>query len=122
MNTNAVPNRKNSVPARIWGFGVFACCFIRELIVANVAVAKAVLFQKREDFAPGFLQYPLIGLTRFEVLVLTHSITLTPGTASVMIADDFSSLTVHAFDVTDPQTVIDSIKNGLERPLLSWTR
>jgi multisubunit Na+/H+ antiporter MnhE subunit len=101
---------------------LFAGHFIRELVLANIAVAKAVLFHKNSDLAPGFLSYPLTGLSRFEILVLTHSITLTPGTASVEISDDFSELTVHAFDARDPDAVRASIKAGLETPLLAWTR
>jgi multicomponent Na+:H+ antiporter subunit E len=107
---------------RAVGLAVFIVRFLYELVMANIAVAKAVLFQKTTDLAPGFLSYPLTGLSRFEVLVLTHIITLTPGTASVMIAEDFSELTVHAFDVRDPDAVRASIKNGLEKPLLAWTR
>jgi multisubunit Na+/H+ antiporter MnhE subunit len=107
---------------RAVGLAVFVGRFFYELVLANIVIAKAVLFQKTTDLAPGFLSYPLTGLTRFEVLVLTHIITLTPGTASVMIAEDFSELTVHAFDVRDPEAVIASIKNGLEKPLLAWTR
>lgn len=109
-------------PLRIVGFVVFVVLFTRELLVANIAIAKAALFQKRSDFAPGFVTYSLAGLSRLEVLLLTHTITLTPGTASVMISEDFSELTVHAFDVRDPDAVRASIKNGLEKPLLAWTR
>jgi multicomponent Na+:H+ antiporter subunit E len=101
---------------------VFIGRFFYELAMANLVIAKAVLCQKNSDLAPGFVHYPLKGLSRFEVLILTHVITLTPGTASVMIEEDFSELTVHAFDVRDPGAVIASIKNGLEKPLLAWTR
>jgi len=108
--------------ARAFAFVAFALHFTRELIVANLAVARAVLWQKSADLAPGFLTYPLTGLTRFEILVLTHSITLTPGTASVEISDDHATLLVHAFDARDPDAVRASIKQGLEIPLLAWTR
>lgn len=119
----ADPNRPaHSWPARVVGFAVFCVCFTRELVLANWVVAKSVLSQRRADFAPGFVTYPLAGLTRFEVLVLTHSITLTPGTASVMISEDFNELTVHAFDARDPAAVVASIRDGLEKPLRSWTR
>lgn len=117
----SLPGRR-SWPARFVGLLLFIVQFSRELVMANIAVAKAVLFQKRADLAPGFLIYPLKGLTRFEILILTHSITLTPGTASVMISDDFTELTVHAFDARDPDAVRASIKEGLETPLLAWTR
>lgn len=112
----------HSWPARVVGFFAFGLHFTRELVLANIAVAKSVLFQKREELAPGFVRYPLTGLKSFEILVLTHSITLTPGTTSVKISDDHSELIVHALDARDPDGVRASIKNGLETPLLAWTR
>lgn len=113
---------RHSPVARVLGFLVYIVCFTRELVLANIAMAKAVLFQKREDLAPGFLTYPLTGLSKFEILVLTHSITLTPGTTSVEISEDGRSLVVHAFDARDADSVRASIRNGLEKPLLAWTR
>ncbi len=107
---------------RVWGLLVFVWCFSRELIVANIGLARAVLAQRCEDMAPGFLTYSLEGLTPFEVLVLTHSITLTPGTTSVEISSDGSELLVHAFDARDPDAIRVSIRDGLEKPLLAWSR
>lgn len=113
---------RRSLPARVVGLLAYVLHFTRELVLANISVAKSVLLQKRADLAPGFLTYPLKGLNRFEILILTHSITLTPGTTSVKISDDYSELLVHAFDARDPDGVRASIKNGLEKPLLAWTR
>lgn len=113
---------RHSLPARAWGLAAYVVHFTRELVMANIAMAKSVLFQKREELAPGFITYSLKGLNRFEILILTHSITLTPGTTSVQLADDHSELLVHAFDARDPEGVRASIKNGLEKPLLAWTR
>lgn len=122
MSNPAKPSTAHSWPARVVGFFAFGLHFTRELVLANIAVAKSVLFQKREELAPGFIRYPLKGLNRLEILVLTHSITLTPGTTSVKIAEDYSELIVHALDARDPDGVRASIKNGLETPLLAWTR
>jgi multisubunit Na+/H+ antiporter MnhE subunit len=120
--TRDLPPRRNSVPARLLGFLRYVVCFTRELVLANIVMARAVLLQKREDLAPGFVRYPLAGLNEFEVLVLTHSITLTPGTTSVELLEDSAELVVHAFDARDPKGVCRSIKDGLEKPLLAWTR
>lgn len=107
---------------RLRGLLVFVWCFSRELVVANIGLARAVLAQRCEDMTPGFLTYSLKGLTPFEVLVLTHSITLTPGTTSVEISADGSELLVHAFDARDPEAIRVSIRDGLEKPLLAWSR
>lgn len=123
MSRHTDPSTKrNSPPARVLGFCAYIVCFTRELVLANISMAKAVLFQKREDLAPGFLTYPLSGLSKFEVLMLTHSITLTPGTTSVEISADGAELVVHAFDARDADAVRASIRDGLEKPLLAWTR
>lgn len=113
---------RHSAPARVAGFLAYLVHFTRELVLANIAMAKSILFQKRADLAPGFVTYPLRGLKPLEVLILTHSITLTPGTTSVLISDDESELVVHAFDARDPDSVRASILKGLETPLLAWTR
>jgi multicomponent Na+:H+ antiporter subunit E len=122
MSTSGKTSTGHSWPARVVGFLAFCFHFSRELVMANIAIAKSVLFQKRADLAPGFLTYPLKGLSHFEILLLTHTITLTPGTTSVKVSDDFSELLIHAFDARDPDGVRASIKNGLETPILAWTR
>lgn len=122
MSTPGTPSTAHSWPARIVGFFAFGLHFSRELVMANISVAKSVLFQKNSELAPGFLTYPLKGLNRFEILLLTHCITLTPGTTSVEISADYTELTVHAFDARDPDGVRASIKSGLEMPILAWTR
>ena len=107
---------------RLWSFGAFVFRFARELVLANFAVAKSVLFQRREELAPGFLEYDLRGLRPFEIVVLTHCITLTPGTASVEVSEDNTALVVHALDASNPDATRRSIKESLEAPLLAWTR
>lgn len=114
--------RRNSLPARALGLVLFAWCFTRELLLANITVARTVLLQPRSALAPGFVTYDLSGLSPFEIVVLTHCITLTPGTTSVEVSPDHSTLLVHALDARDPEGVRASIRTGLEAPLLRWTR
>lgn len=111
-----------SWPARVVGFLAFLFHFTRELVLANIAVAKSVMLQPVSELAPDFIAYPLDGLTDFEIVILTHCITLTPGTTSVEVTEDRSKLLVHALDARDPQSVCDSIKKTLEAPILAWTR
>ncbi|MBX3183389.1 MAG: Na+/H+ antiporter subunit E [Polyangiaceae bacterium] len=111
-----------SLPRRALGFCLYLACFFKELWLANLSLAKAVLRYRPEDTHPGFIEYPTAGLSRFEVLILSHSITLTPGTTTVRVADDMSSLLIHAFDARAPSEVREAIQRGLEVPLLRWTR
>lgn len=117
-----LPVPKRPWPARAVGFVLFVAIFIRELTLANIAVAKTVLFQPISALAPGFVRYPTVGLSDLEIVMLTHCITLTPGTTSVEVAEDRSFVLVHALDARDPQGVCDGIKKTLETPILGWTR
>lgn len=115
-------SNRRSLPGRALGLALFCFCFTKELLLANIAVARTVLFQPRSALAPGFVTYDLRGLTSFEIVVLTHCITLTPGTTSVEVSADQNTLLVHALDARDPDGVRASIRAGLEAPLLRWTR
>ena len=54
-------------------------------------------------------------MTKKEVLILSHCITLTPGTTTIHIDDDYKSIIVHAFRGENPKNVIDSIENDLKK-------
>jgi multicomponent Na+:H+ antiporter subunit E len=116
------PTPRRPLPLRALGLAAFGFHFTRELVLANIAVAKSVLFQPLAALAPDFIDYPIEGLTEFEILVLTHCITLTPGTTSVEVSADRATLVLHALDARDPQGVRDGIKKTLEAPILAWTR
>ncbi len=107
---------------RLPGLVAFLIRFARELILANIAMAKVVLFQRPERLAPDFFNYDLTGLRSFEIVILTHCISLTPGTTSVEVSEDETSVLIHGLDVTDVESVCRGIKNTLERPMLGCTR
>lgn len=116
------PLRRRALPMRIIGFFLFIAVFLRELVSANLSLAKAALFVKRSDFDPGFFLYPLKNLSEFEILMLTHTITLTPGTTSVMVDEEAEALIVHAFDAHDEEELVKGIHDSLERAILGFTR
>lgn len=122
MTTTRTSVSRRPWPLRVLRLAAFFFHFARELVLANIAVAKSVLFQPVSALAPDFIRYPLDGLTDFEIVVLTHCITLTPGTTSVEVTEDRKTLLVHALDARDPQGVCDGIKKTLEAPILAWTR
>lgn len=122
MTASASAPRTRPFPLRVVGFVLFVFYFLRALVLANLQLAKTVLFEKRENLAPGFLDYPVEGLSKLEIFVLSHCITLTPGTTTVEIAPDFSRLTLHALDARDPEAVKMDIQRQLEAPILMWTR
>ena len=91
--------------------------FIKELVIANLQLAYAVLFIRNKDLNPGFLIYDLKGCSKLEMLILSHMITLTPGTTSVYLCAKKQELTIHAFDAKSPDAVRNSIQKTLHRPL-----
>lgn len=122
MSASTVASQKRSLVARAVGLFLFVLAFLRALVLANLQLAKTILFVKREDLYPGFLTYPVEHLSKLEILVLSHCITLTPGTTTVEISDDFKTLTLHALDARDPEGTVKGIQEELERPILRWTR
>lgn len=109
-------------PRRVWALIRFIAGFLREFFLANLSVARRVLFGSNSTLQPDFLTYDVAGLTRGEILVLSYCITLTPGTTTVQISDDFRTLTLHALDASDPEAVRRGIDDRLRHPLLRLTR
>ena len=91
--------------------------FLFELIKANLQVAFDVstphYFMK-----PAIVAVPLDIKSDLGITILANLITLTPGTLSLDVSDDRSTLYVHAMYVTDKKEFVDHIKNGFERRLL----
>lgn len=91
--------------------------FILELIKANLQVAFDVstphYFMK-----PAIIAIPLEIQSDLGITLLANFITLTPGTLSLDVSDDKSTLYVHAMYIFNRQEFIDHIKNGFEKRLL----
>jgi multisubunit Na+/H+ antiporter MnhE subunit len=100
----------------------FVLIFMREFLVANVKVAGTVLARPRTALHPNFITYDVAGLTPFEILLLSYCISLTPGTTTVQVADDFQTLIVHALDADAPDAIRADIDRTLKRGILSFTR
>lgn len=102
----------------------FGLSFLKELSIANLAVIRIVYKPGVKNWLkPGFVEYPLTVNTDFTITLLANSITLTPGTLSVDVSPDKKFLYIHFLHIDDPKQARESIKNGLERPILQiWNR
>jgi multicomponent Na+:H+ antiporter subunit E len=107
---------------RVLALGRFVLRFCREFALANFTVAAVVLLRSRDALHPGYLTYDVTGLSPLEILLLSHCISLTPGTTSVEIEDEGRTLLLHALDAKDPEEVRRSIDRLLKEPMLAWTR
>lgn len=99
---------------RTVGFLVF---YLGELLLSNLRVAADVLRPKSKA-SPAFLAIPIAGLSDPQITLLANLITMTPGTLSIDVASDRSTLYVHAMFVKDP----DEMRRSIERTLVRRVR
>lgn len=88
-----------------------------DIVVANVLVARIILFKSNADMRPGWVTIPLDLRTPEAITVLAGTITMTPGTVSSDLSADGRSLLVHCLDAPDTDAVRDQIKSRYERRL-----
>ena len=88
-----------------------------DVVVANLAVARIVLFMPNARIQSRWIAVPL-DLTRPEAItVLAATITLTPGTVTADMSACGRVLLVHALHAPDPDAVRDEIKGRYEARL-----
>ncbi len=95
----------------------FILVVLWDIVVANVVVAKTILFTRNTAMHPAWVSIPLDLRTPEAITVLAGTITMTPGTVSSDVAADGRSLLVHCLDAPDPDAVRDEIKQRYERRL-----
>ena len=104
------------------GFGLVAIV-IWDIIVANVAVARLILFKPTGEMRPIFVDLPLASDDEYVITLLASIITMTPGTLSADLDRERGVLVVHSLDDgADPEGLIARIKNRYERRLVEIFR
>lgn len=88
-----------------------------DIIVANITVAKIVLFKPNSQLQPAWITIPLDLRSPEGITVLAGTITLTPGTISCDISACGYALLVHCLHAPDPDSVVAEIKNRYESRL-----
>ncbi|MCL7463856.1 Na+/H+ antiporter subunit E [Phaeovulum sp. NW3] len=88
-----------------------------DIVVANIAVARIVLFMRNKDMRPAWITVPTDLTSPEAVTVLAGTITMTPGTVSAELSTDGRSILVHCLHAPDPDSVRDEIKSRYERRL-----
>jgi len=102
---------------RPWRAVAFAGIVIKDVILANLRVARAILGPPAR-LRPGFIRVPLDVRSDVGITMLAQTITLTPGTVSADLTPDRRTLIVHYLDEGDPEALIAEIKRRYERPIL----
>ena len=88
-----------------------------DIVVANVQVAKIILFKPNAKLQSTFVTVPLDLRTPEAITILAGTITMTPGTVSSDLSADGHALLVHCLDAPDPEATVADIKHRYERRL-----
>lgn len=102
---------------KLWYVSTTLLFFLRELVVANLQVARLILLPNRR-LRPALIKVPLKLRSDWGIFCLSNMITLTPGTLTVEVKADKSALIVHVLDCPDADLARRSIKQGFESRLL----
>ncbi|MEM9319382.1 MAG: Na+/H+ antiporter subunit E [Pseudomonadota bacterium] len=100
--------------ARVLAWLRLIVMFVYELIVSSFHVAWDVLTPQHRA-RPAIIDVPLDVKSDAGILLVTNLISLTPGTLSLDVTNDRSTLRVHAMFADDPDALIHAIKSGMER-------
>ena len=94
-----------------------------EVFTASLELAWLIV-QPKPPIRPGVVAVPLDAKTDLEITLLANLTTLSPGSVSLDISDDRSTLYVHAMvlEVDDPDAFCRSVKEGFERRVLEVMR
>lgn len=87
--------------------------FVIELCLSGYRVARDTLSPKM-SFEPAIVALPLDLKQDAEIMLLANMISLTPGTLSVDVSSDKSTLYIHAMNVENPDETCREIKEGFE--------
>ncbi len=107
---------------RLIGVIAYLYHFIKALLLANLTMLIHVWTTPKHKIEANIIEIDIVGLTNIEILILTHSITLTPGTITIDILKSEGKLLVHAFDGQSKEEVERSIQDQLTRHILRMTR
>ncbi len=104
-------------PVRLFWSVVYLFVFLIELVKANLDVARRVVSPSL-PINPGIVKFNTSLKSEYAKMVLTNSITLTPGTLSVDLIGD--TLYIHWIDVKtlDPEKAHKEIAEKFEKILL----
>ncbi len=108
------PNRPHL--RRPWQLASYLAVLLWDITLANLVVARLILGPMRR-LRPAFITLPVDLNNNFAIVVLTNTISLTPGTVSADLSIDRRSLLIHVLDVEDEAQLIAHIKYRYERPL-----
>jgi multicomponent K+:H+ antiporter subunit E len=110
------PNRPKL--RRPLAFAGYCLMVMWDIVLANVAVARIVLFMPNDRIRSAWITLPLDLRSPEAISVLAGTITLTPGTVTADMSACGRSLLIHSLHAPDPDAIRDAIKSRYERRLM----
>lgn len=107
---------------RLFHFLMFLAYFVVEFVLANLSVALTILFVPNSKINPTLFYYDVEGLSKLEGIILSHTISLTPGTVSVELSEKKSVLTVHCLNSSENGEKEKREASKLKELILRFTR
>ncbi|WP_339157719.1 Na+/H+ antiporter subunit E [Paenibacillus sp. FSL W8-0186] len=106
---------------KVWAMIKLLVLFIKELFKSSFVVIGQVLSPKL-NIRPGIFAYKTELTGDWEVTILANLITLTPGTLTLDVSREGSTLYIHAMDIDDVDKLCSDIRSTFEKAILEVTR
>ncbi|MCG5536298.1 Na+/H+ antiporter subunit E [Ectothiorhodospira mobilis] len=105
-------------PLQAWDRALaFTALALWDVIVANVIVARLILFRDPATLASRWVRLPLELRSPEAITILAGTISLTPGTVSCDLSADGRALLVHCLDAPDAEAAVREMKTRYEARL-----
>lgn len=101
----------------LWKAAEYALIVLWDICLANLQVARIILFVPNAALRPAWVTIPLDLRAPEAITVLAGTITMTPGTVSSDLSACGRALLVHCLHAPDPDAVRDQIKARYESRL-----
>ena len=88
-----------------------------DIILANIQVAKIILFMPRAQIQSRWIAVPIDLRTPEAITMLAGTITMTPGTVTADMSACGRVLLIHSLHAPDPDAIRDEIKSRYEARL-----
>ena len=109
------PNRPKikNLPA----FAAYCLLVMWDIVVANIQVAKIILFMPNDKIKSAWIPVPITLKTPEAITMLAGTITMTPGTVTADMSSCGRVLLIHSLHAPDPDAIRDDILSRYEARL-----
>jgi multicomponent Na+:H+ antiporter subunit E len=102
---------------KAWLFFVFLLFYLKEMVKANVQLARDILSPKMH-IHPGIVKVHINAKNGRQTLALFNLVTMTPGSLCLDVSDDHSCLYIHGLYVKSHDEFEKEIIDGIEKKML----